>query len=487
MIPLRDYQAPLMEKTAAGFRLRRRMCIVAPTGSGKTYIVAAFSDRCARKGNVCWVIVPKPDLVEQTVATFFKLGIDFGVVCAGHPARPFAKVQVCSIDTLRNRHHKLPPPDLILVDEAHHILARTWSALIAAYPNAFIAGFTASPVRGDGQGLGAWFDELVIGPSIRWLMDRGFLSRYKLYAPSAPDMSGVHSARGDWVAAEADAAMKRSVVVGDIIGHHQKLARGLRTILFAPSIKTSKEYAEAFMAAGIVAVHLDGDTCRADRMVAFKGLAAGHIDMICNVNLIGEGIDLAALAGEEVTLECMIDASPTQSLGLIMQRWGRVLRPKPHPAIILDHAGNAVRADGTMNHGLPDMDREWSLEGRKKAKRKKDEEAAVVTKQCPSCFYVHHPAPACPNCGEVYQTRGRQVDRVDGDLEELNLERLREAEAARKRQQGQELKAARTLDDLIALGIRWGRKDPVRWAARIQSERDQWRRERDMEHERRFG
>ena len=477
MIQLRPDQEQILVGVAAGFRRRHRVCVVSPTGSGKTYLAAAFSDRCSKKGNVCWLIVPKPDLVEQTIATFFKLGIDCGIVCAGYPSRPHAKVQVCSIDTLRNRHHKMPPPDLLLVDECHHILAKTWSALMSAYPAAFMVGLTASPVRGDGQGLGVWFDELVLGPSVAWLMENGHLSRYRLYAPSAPDMSGVHSRAGEFVQEETEAAMKKSVIVGDIIRHHQRLAHGRKSILFAPSIKMSKEYAAAFMAAGVVAVHLDGSTSRADRMIAFRGIAAGHIDLLTNASLIGEGVDLAALAGEDVTLECLIDASPTKSLSLCLQRWGRVLRKKPEPAIILDHAGNNTR------FGFPDDEREWSLDSVKKTKKKKDEEPPVTTATCGTCFYVMPlRVTVCPGCGTERVTKGRKVEMVDGELEELDVARLRDE---KKRRQGEELKAARTLDQLIDLMQRWGRKDPAAHAARIMAEREVYRRER--ENQRRAG
>lgn len=479
---LRDYQLQ-MYLSARAYMLKgiRRILLQLATGGGKTVLAIFLLVMAARKGNTVWFIVPLPDLVSQTVNSFRKFGVEVGVVCAGWTPQPFMKIQVCSLPTLRNRHTNLPPPDMIIWDEAHHLCAKSWDALYNHYAGIFHILLSATPGRSDGQGLRRYADEMIQGPPIRQLMDRGYLSDYRLFAPSAPDMRGVHSVGGEFVASEADQAMKKSVITGDIIRHHQKLAKGKKTFLFAPSIKSSKEYAQAFMEQGIVAVHLDGSTSKGDRMVAFRALAAGQIEVLASCGIIGEGVDLAALAGEEVTVEALIDACPTKSLNLWLQRIGRVLRPKPQPAIILDHSGNSIN-----RFGFPDDEREWSLDAKGKEKRKKkDEEAPVTTATCGTCFYVMPlRVTVCPSCGTERVTKGRKVEMVDGELEELNVDQLR---AAKKQQQGEELKAARTFEQLVDLFTRWGRRKPEDHALRILSEREAYRRQREAENMRRYG
>jgi superfamily II DNA or RNA helicase len=475
-ILLRDYQEEMIARGRQRMsRGVRRILFQLATGGGKTVLAIYLLVSAAKKGNNVWFIVPLPDLVSQTVNSFRKFGVEVGVVCAGWAPQPFMKIQVCSLPTLRNRHTNLPPPDMIVWDESHHLPAKSWTALFDHYAQVFHILLSATPGRADGQGLARYADEMIQGPPVRELMDRGYLSDYRLYAPSAPDMRGVHSQGGEFIASEADAAMKKSVVTGDIIRHHQKLARGLKTFLFAPSIKSSKEYAQAFMEQGIVAVHADGTTSKGDRMVAFKGLAAGHIEILCSVGIVGEGVDLAALAGEDVTVEALIDACPTKSLNLWLQRIGRVLRPKPEKAVILDHSGNSIN-----RFGFPDDEREWSLDAKpKQAKKKKDEEPTVTTATCATCFYVMPlRVTTCPGCGTERVTKGRKVEMVDGELEELDVARLRDE---KKRREGEELKAARTFDQLVDLFTRWGRKRPEQHAARILSERELYRQQRNSQ------
>jgi len=86
---------------------------------------------------------------------------------------------------------------------------------------------------------------------------------------------------------------------------------------------------------------------------------------------------------------------------------------KNEPALIFDHAGNSA----PDLHGLPDSDRDWTLEGRDK--RRSDGEKTKPTRQCQECYFVHRPSPTCPNCGSVYPVIGRHIDEVEGELEEV--------------------------------------------------------------------
>ena len=206
-----------------------------------------------------------------------------------------------------------------------------------------------------------------------------------------------------------------------------------------------------------MAVHLDATMKKTDRKAASRAFADGQIDVLWNVDLFGEGYDLAAQAGRDVTVEAVILARPTQSVGLHRQQVGRALRRKDQPAVILDHSGN------TLRHGLPCDEIEWSLADRQK-KKKGDEEAAIAIRQCPKCFTVHRPAPRCTFCGHVYEIRQREIDVIEDDLAEVDVATLR-------RNRLREQSGAHTLEDLIELGRRRNYKHPEKWAAHLMTAR----------------
>lgn len=448
---LRGYQANLIAEARNAIRAGSRSpLLVLPTGGGKTAISAEIMGSAARKGRKSVFVVHRRELVIQTSRTFEKVGIDHGIIAAGFSPAPHASVQIASIQTLARR--SLPwTPDMIVFDEAHHVASETWDQLFAKYPNAVRLGVTATPVRLDGRGLGDWFDHMIEGPTTRDLIANDYLSRYKIYAPSTPDMTGVKTRAGDWATNEVASRMDKPAITGDAIEHYRKLCDGARAIVFATNIEHSKHIVAQFQAAGYPAAHLDGKTDRLLRDATLARFAAGEIRILSNVDLFGEGFDVPEI-------EAAILLRPTQSTGLYLQQVGRALRISEgkHHAVILDHAGNALR------HGLPDEIREWNLDP--KIKRKRNASDAPAIKQCPSCFAVHDPAPICPYCSHEYEVQQRKIEQRDGQLIELSEEMLRRN---RKKQQA----SARSLEDLIAYGKSQGFKNPAAWARHVYAAR----------------
>ncbi len=406
--------------------LRSHQSVLAqsPTGSGKTVIASHMTRKIIAAGKRVYFTVHRSELLEQTAGTFNNDGIDHGYIAAGHQMNLMHRAQICSIDTLKRRIEIIPVPDYAIPDEAHHGGAAGWAKVFDYWKErgTKIIGLSATPHRLDGRGLDDHFDVLVPGPSVAWLIANGYLSGYRIFAPSTPDLSGVHTQMGDYKQSEVEAEMERPGITGDIVAHWLKYAERKKTILFAVSVAHSKHTCQQFISAGVRAAHLDGKTPQAERKQIAQDFARGKVELICNVDLFGEGYDLSAQAGFDVTIDCVILARPTQSLTLFLQQIGRALRVKADgsKALILDHAGN------TMQHGLPDEDRIWTLEGTRGngGKKNRDEPNASVA-QCPNCFGVHAPAALCPYCGHVYKIKERKIDERPGELEEINAESLR--------------------------------------------------------------
>lgn len=443
---LRSYQTDMINQARSLLSYgKRSLLLQAPTGSGKTALCAHMLGTAAARGQQSWFVVHRRELIRQSARTFHAVGIPHGIVAAGFPGDALQPVQICSVQTLAQRHQRMRRPRLIVWDECHHVAAASWSRIHEAYRDAIHIGLSATPQRLDGTGLAAWFRDLVAGPSVEWLISQGFLAPYRLFAPSRPDLAGVHTRMGDFVRGEAAAAMDRPSITGSAVAEYRKLAAGKRAVVFCASVEHSRHVVEQFRAAGFAAEHVDGETDPAERDAALRRFEAGETRVLSNVELFGEGVDIPGI-------EVAILLRPTQSLSLYLQQVGRALRPAPGKAeaLILDHAGNALR------HGLPDDEREWSLDGAK-AKRAKDADDVSV-KQCPSCFAVVRSIVMRCACGHVWLPKPRVVDEVAGELQEVSVEMLRQQ---KKRAQAQ----AQTLEELMALAKARGYK--AGWALNV--------------------
>lgn len=475
LLELRDYQVKVVDKTRDALRRVRRVLVQLPTGGGKTAIASYIIHSVSSKGKRAWFLCHRDFLVDQTGKTFNKLEIHYGVVAGGQWYDKWPPVHIGMVQTVRNRVKKLiaeqGEPDYVVWDEAHHISAATWAAIMDELPNARHIGLSATPQRLDGRGLDSHFDELVVGPSVAWLMEKGYLCDYTMYAPSTPDMTGAVIKRGDYTISDIDAALNKSVIVGDIVGHYQRLAKGLRAVYFCHNIDRSKALADAFTAAGFPAKHLDANALSWERKNAAIDFADGKLAVLTNVDLFGEGYDLAAQAERDVTIEAVGLCRPTQSLSLHLQQIGRVLRPKEAKAIVLDHAGNWQR------HGLPDDHRQWSLKGTVKQKQ-------TALDSCEHCgAVIKANSVFCPICHERLVPEelmgasagggGRQVDHLDGELREI----LRDK--GRGQQSLEELQAS-SLSELRELAERRGYPEPYAWAAYMWTLAERRRRSGDM-------
>lgn len=391
-MPLRPYQNELVEQTRQAWREGYHApCIVLGCGGGKSVIVAEIARRTTFNGKKVLFLVHRQELVQQIVRTFIRWGVDMNYC------------DVMMVQTATRRIKKLSKPALIITDENHHSLALSYKKIYDAFPDVLRVGVTATPVRLNGDGLGDVNDKLIIGPSTKWLIDHSCLAPYDYYAPSVADLSGLHIKMGEFVTADVEKAMIKKAVFGDVIGYYRHLANGKKAVCYCSSVKHSLATAEAFREAGINAVHIDGTTPDAERNRIVSDFRAGRITILCNVDLISEGFDVP-------DCECAILLRPTQSLTLYIQQSMRCMRYRPDKrAIILDHVGNYAR------FGMPDDDREWSLEKRKRNIKKEAAENAEKVKQCPECYYTFGAPPSgqpciCPHCGYVFPVKSRDIE-----------------------------------------------------------------------------
>jgi len=464
-VTLRDYQGEMIQRARDTMRRHRRVLLQAPTGAGKTVLASFMAGETSTKGRPVWFICHRDELVAGTSNTFRKFGIAHGVVKAGYPMDPAQLVQVCGIDTLKNRLHTLPPPVLAIWDECHHVAAAGWATVMAHLSRCRHVGLSATPIRLDGKGLDEHFDDIVLGPSLEWLMDHGHLARYRLFAPSAPDMKGARKRMGDFSAGETAERADKPKLIGDMIKHWTAKAPGMRTVAFAVNRAHSVHIAESFTAAGIPFAHLDGTTDKGERRRVIQAFATGQLLGLSNVGLFGEGFDLAAIAQMDVTIDCVIDGAPTMSLSSYMQRGGRMLRPNGLVKVYLDHAGNSAR------HGFFEDEREWSLVGVERGKAKGDNDnVPPPPKTCTECFMqVRQPAPPeCPHCGAELRGKAKEM-KVDADanLVEVTAEDRKAAKLDRERL----IREATTLQQLVRLGQQFGYKSPQQWAYKVWSSR----------------
>ncbi len=457
---LREYQQAGLDEIRRHLRAGVRSVLwQMPTGAGKTASTAHMLKGAAAKGNRAWFVVHRRELIMQSHKAFKAIGVEHGIIAAGFDLAMRRPVQICSVGTLGRRLDRVAEPQLIVFDEAHHMAAGTWQAIFRRFPRAVHIGLSATPERLDGQGLEQFFMRMVPGPTVRELITGGYLVPYRLFAPAmGPDLSGVHKRAGDYARDELAAVMGKPKVVGDAVEHYRRVAMGRRAVVFAVSIEASQRIVQAFRDAGIPAEHVDGETAPDERDAAIKRFAAGTTRVLSNVELFGEGFDLPAI-------EAVILLRPTQSLAMYLQQVGRGLRTAPGKAdcIILDHAGNSAR------HGLPDDDREWTLAGHDAKQRAASDPESSPIRQCPACFAISPAAMLrCRECGEPFPVQARNVEHVEGELQEVAIE---EARRVAKREQAQ----AATLDTLIELGRMRGYRSPERWAQHVWNGRQQRR------------
>jgi DNA repair protein RadD len=388
--------AQIDDALAAGIT---RIIVKIPTGGGKTRLASVFilMKEYIERGKRLGFLMPRLDLVEQTIRAFHEAGIAHIGVIQGkhHLTDAAAPVQICSEQTLARRD--IPSFDLIFIDECHlqfrKILAWIDDPKLLSIP---VIGLSATPWS---KGLGKHYKHLINPTSIKELIAKQILCPFTVFAPPGPDLSQVRTLAGDYHEGDLSTVCDTKVLVANIVETWKVRGEERPTILFAIDRKHAKHLEERFTEAGIACEYVDGEVPMFDRQDMFERFRSGETKIISSVGTMDTGVDLPLCS-------CIVDARPTKSVIRDVQGKGRGLRTAPgkHNLIILDHAGNTRRL------GLvTDIDSDVLDDGEAAVSAERAPKGPVDNiVLCPECHAVlPKPKPSkCPQCQHVEAVAG---------------------------------------------------------------------------------
>jgi len=426
MINLRPYQENAVAMIKDAYRRKkRRVVYVLPCGGGKTIVFTVIGQGASRKNKRVTAAAHRRELIKQISNKLTAFEVDHGIIKADYPEEYEKNIQVASIQTLYRREG-IPSPHMFIYDECHHSISPSAQEILARYPDAILLGVTASPID-----LGEYYDEMIIGPSVRELIDDGYLVPYRVFAPApAALLRGIDYDNLDQV----ETAMNKRVVTGNAIDHYKRIADGLPAIVYTIRIKHTMEVADQFQKAGYGFFAVDGTMKEGQRKEIFDNYNSGKIQGIVSCDIVNEGTDLPrATVG--------IQLRPYRSQILAIQQPGRLSRPFYADGYPLDTAEQRKTAiadsikpcsyliDCVNNveiFGLPDDEMEWSLTDPPKNLTRQGKSAI---QQCKRCDAVYPPSKKCPYCGYESPVQERKLRYTEGQLKEITREEL----AARKK------------------------------------------------------
>lgn len=405
-IKLRDYQQYVYDKIKEEFRNGAKgVCAVLPCRSGKSYIMAAITDSGCKKGSHVLILAHRNSLLNQHRELFETLELE------NH------NVRIESVFTEARHLGENGPVDLIIIDEAHISGASSYQKVCEYYDCRRVL-FTATPARLDGKPLNL-ADVIVTGIGAKELISRGKIADYEYYAPDLNlDLSSVKKSCGDFNNQELGEKMSSKKIYGDVLKYYEKLGKGQQAIAYCVNIQHSKEVCDMFNENGISAKHMDSKTPEQEREKILQEFKDGKFTILCNCNLISEGMTLPS-ANVGLLLR------PTLSLPLFIQQACRVLTPvEGKKAIIIDYVGNVFR------HGMPTMDRDWSLKKKVKEYDNENDDGTLRIRVCKECFSTFEGGNVCPYCGAEYELTAIEIE----NIKEVQLKKVEE-ERELKRQQ----------------------------------------------------
>ncbi len=395
-----------------------------------------MAENASKNGEVL-ILAHRKELLRQHIDLMQKLNIDTD------------NIRIESVFTEVKRLKDIKPA-LIIVDEAHLSMAKSWQKVLQHY-DTYTVGFSATPCRLDGKPLGDLFASMVESVSVDWLIENSNLAPFEYYAPPTEiDFDTCKTARGDYIVADAEEVLSGTNIYSDFVTSYTKIAPQEKTIVYCISKKHSQVVAQEFIDAGYKAEVIDSDT--ANRSSVYDNFKDGDTEILINCGIISEGVSID-------NCSCVMLLRPTQSFALFIQQSMRCMRYLPNKtAKIIDCVGNYQR------HGLPNQKRKWSLFEPQEKRSQTTKEGHLLIRTCQTCYKAFkYPMSHCPFCGAEYETNSREL-KIKAEIQ-LQLIKQQELEENKKRIEEEkrlkkiELHKCKTVEDLYNYAKKYGYKE----------------------------
>ena len=364
-----DYQEDMKDRIEKALRLYRSVMVQMPTGTGKTYLLTAAIDSFvkANPDTKVWIVAHRRELVsqiEETIKRFYSYSSSKNKSLLG-------SVKAMSIQWLSRHYDEIEEePGMIVIDEAHHALAKTYKEMWERFPKTKFLGLTATPCRLNGKGFMDLFDVLVQSWNIPEFISKGRLATYDFVSIKSDgvtqrliDSLQKRGVDGDYQNKEMDMLLNKRPSIERLYQSFEEYGMDRKGIVYAINISHAKKIMELYQEHGIKAVAIDSKTPAAERQTDIEAFKKGEIQVLVNVDIFSEGFDCPDV--EFVQL-----ARPTLSLAKYLQMVGRGLRVAKGKknCVIIDNVG-LYRV-----FGLPSQVWNWkaTFEGRLKYSRKKE-------------------------------------------------------------------------------------------------------------------
>ncbi len=408
MIPF-PYQQEIIDKTRQALIKYKSPCVVLGCGGGKSVICGTISRLATDKNNLVLFMVHRIELVDQIIDTFIKCGVN---------------MELCDVKMVQSAHKLTRDYKLIITDEAHHAPAGSYMKVYERYPEAKRVNVTATPCRTDGRGLGETCDVLIETVTVDWLIENKYLAPFKYYGINLLTTKP-KKVRGEYE--DLTEQLNKPKIYGDIFKYYKTESK---TICYCSSLDHSRQTCEEFNQRLIPAAHIDGTTPKDERKAIIQAFRTGEIKVLCNFSLLGEGFDVP-------DCDTVMILRKTSSLNLFIQMSMRSMRYRPNKtAYIYDFCGNC------FEHGLPNDEREWSLDPTVRVKKNDDSEEGVMVRTCTECFRVYNGKIGrfCPYCDHDNGKTKAEI-KADKEAELIEIKKL----------QKKQVQKAVTYEDLLKI------------------------------------
>ena len=368
-IKLFDYQEDMKERIEKALRLHRSVMAQMPTGTGKTYLLTAVIDSFVSNNPMekVWIVAHRRELVSQIEETVRK----FHSYSASNTSSLLSSVKAMSIQWLMRHYDEIEEePGMIVIDEAHHALAKTYKEMWERFPKAKFLGLTATPCRLNGKGFTDLFDVLVQSWDVPEFISKGRLATYDFVSIKSDgvtqrliDSLQKRGADGDYQNKEMDMLLNKKPSIERLYQSLEEYGKGRKGIVYAINISHAQKITKLYQEHGVKAIAIDSKTPATERQQDIEAFKKGDIQVLVNVDIFSEGFDCPDV--EFVQL-----ARPTLSLAKYLQMVGRGLRVAKGKknCVIIDNVG-LYRV-----FGLPSQVWNWkaTFEGKLKYGRKKE-------------------------------------------------------------------------------------------------------------------